>query len=345
MERRKGLQSVKEVLKMLSTAVVVLALLCIMIEVCNYLVVDDSNSYTRLTMHEFYESEEEIETIFLGTSHCFRAYEPMLYEELTGEKAFNLGSSSQNIDTSYFLLKEALKYQDIKKVYLDIYYIFLFFNPNNRELVEANIISDYMRPSLNKLSFILQRSSSEHYTNSFLPFRREWQLLGDFAYVKENIGKKQQDSYKNYAPVVYDDEQYVAKGFVASSAVLNPEDYEWIPKSEKVDLSDDTSFAMGYLEKIVELCRKENIELIFLTAPSYKEYLETKDSYQTIHDFVKELAEQYEVEYWDFNMCSEKMLNMNASDFMDADHLNESGARKVTSCLSKLVLEQSDLSE
>lgn len=340
MEKQKGLRLAAEAVKILCTVGAVLLLLCMMIKGCNYLVADDTNSYTRLTLHEFYESEEEIETLFLGTSHCFRAYDPMLYEELTGETAFNLGSSSQNIDTSYYLLKEALKYQDIEKVYLDIYHIFLFFNPDNRELVEANIISDYMKPSINKVSFILHRSASEHYTNSFFPFRRDWQLLGDFEYLKENIAKKQQDSYKNYEPVVYDDEQYVAKGFVASWATLNPEDYDWIPKSEKVDLSDDTSFAMSYVEKIAELCRKEGIELIFLTAPSYKEYLETKDSYEMIHDFVQELADKREVAYWDFNMCSEELLDLEAEDFMDADHLNESGAEKVTTCLAELVLEQ-----
>lgn len=339
MERRKGLQLVADILKILCTAAVVLGLLCMIVKLCNYLVIDDTNSYTRLTLHEFYESDEEIDTIFLGTSHCFRAYDPVLYEKLTGESAFNLGSSSQNIDTSYFLLKEALKYQDIQKVYLDIYHIFLFFNPDNRELVEANIISDYMRPSINKLNFILKRSSSEHYTNSLMPFRREWQLLGDFEYLKENIEKKKQDSYKNYDPVIYDDEQYIEKGFVASYAELDPDVYEWIPKSEKVDLSDDTSFAMRYLEKIVALCEKENIELIFLTAPSYKEYLETKDSYEMIHDFVEKIAEEYGVVYWDFNMVSDEMLHMTAENFMDADHLNASGAEKVTGYLAKLVLQ------
>lgn len=339
MERGKGLQFVIEAFKIGCTIAAVGILLCLMIKGCNYLVVDDINSYTRLTLHDFYESEDEIETIFLGTSHCFRAYNPMIYEELTGEEAFNLGSSSQNIDTSYYLLKEALKYQDIKKVYLDLYHVFFFFNPDNRELIEANIISDYMKLSVNKVDFILHRSSSEHYTNSFLPFRRDWQLLGDFSYIKENLAKKQQESYINYAPVVYDDEQYVAKGFVASTATLDAEAHEWIPKSDKIDLSEDASFAMEYLEKIVQLCKKEEIELIFLTAPSYKEYIETMDSYQEIHDFVQELADQKGVVYWDFNVLPEEILNLTTEDFMDEDHLNGSGAEKVTKCLAEFVLE------
>ena len=104
----------------------VLILLAGLVRGLNYLVVDDADSYTRLAMHELYTGEEPVETLFLGSSHCFRAYDPALYEALTGESAFNLGSSSQNYDTSYYLLKEALARHPVKKVYLDMYYAFLF---------------------------------------------------------------------------------------------------------------------------------------------------------------------------------------------------------------------------
>ena len=338
MKNQKITQCVKEIIKLAGTVGIILLLLCLLVKGCNYLVVDDSNSYTRLTLHEFYESKEEIETIFLGTSHCFRAYDPVLYEELTGESAYNLGSSSQNIDTSYYLLKEALKYQDIQKVYLDLYHVFLFFHPDNRELVEANIISDYMKPSLNKCCFILSRSDSKHYTNSFFPFRRDWQLLGDFEYIRSNVEKKQQKSYQNYEPVVYDDERYIGKGFVASEAVLNVKEYQWVPKSEPVDLSEDSSFARAYLQKIVNLCEKEKIELIFLSAPSYEEYIEAMDSYERVHQLIQNLADEYGVNYLDFNECTENVLDLGSEDFMDVDHLNGNGAKKVTICLAESML-------
>ena len=342
MRNQKIIQYMKEFFKIVGTSGAILALLCLLIKGCNYLVVDDANSYTRLTLHDFYESEEKIETIFLGTSHCFRAYDPTLYGELTGESSYNLGSSSQNIDTSYYLLKEALKHQDIKKVYLDMYHVFLFFNPDNRELVEANIISDYMKPSLNKVQFILTRSDSKHYTNSFFPFRRDWQLLGDFEYLRSNIEKKQQERYTQYQPVVYDDEQYVAKGFVASTAILNVEEHQWIPKSKPVDLSEDAAFAKSYLRKIAALCEKENIELIFLTAPSYKEYIEEMDSYENVHQLIQNLADEYGVEYLDFNEYPEEKLNLGPEDFMDVDHLNGYGAKKVTECLANDILNKAN---
>ena len=35
-----------------------------------YISVDDTNSYTRLTMHEFY-NQDDIDTLFIGASHCY----------------------------------------------------------------------------------------------------------------------------------------------------------------------------------------------------------------------------------------------------------------------------------
>lgn len=340
MDKEKIFLRVTEALKAFGTAAAVLVLLWLLVKGCNYLVTDDVNSYTRLTLHEFYESEEKIETLFLGTSHCYRAYDPQYYEQLTGECAYNLGSSSQNLDASYYLLKEALKYQDIQKVYLDLYHEFFFFNPENREMVETNILTDYMRLSLNKLEFILKSSSSEHYTNSLFAFRRDWQLLGDPEYLKENISKKRQESYRNYEPVVYEDERYMGKGFAASEAVLDLTAHEWIPKSEPVDLSGDDSFAISYLEKIVKLCEKEKIELVFLTAPSYQEYIEEMDSYEQVHDYVTAAAKQFGIEYIDFNVEAEAVFDSN--DFMDVDHLNGTGAKKVTGCLAELIRNEVD---
>ena len=247
---------VQKIKKTTAAAAVVLGIFLVLlgiVKLCNYLVVDDTDSYTRLTLHELYEMEGQIETVFLGSSHCFRAYDPMLYEELTGEAAFNLGSSSQNYDTSYYLLKEALRFHPIKRVYLDMYYSFFFLGEENRDLVQANIISDYMRPSFNKMDFILHMSSPEHYTNSIFPFRREWRNLGDLAYLRENLTKKGQDAYRNYEPVVHEDEAYVGRGYAASQTELKPGEITWWDKFTDIDLTGDDSFAGKYLEQIVNL--------------------------------------------------------------------------------------------
>ena len=320
--------------------VAVIALLCGLIRLCNYLLMDDSQSYTRLTMHELYEradAGEEIDTLFLGSSHCYRAYDPELYEELTGRTAYNLGSSSQNYDTSYYLLREAARLYDLKTVYLDMYYKFLFMDSEDRDLVQANIISDYMRPSLNKLSFLLTTTEAKNYTNRFFPFRRSWQELGDFAYVRENLAKKQAESYRKYEPVTVEADRYAGRGFVWSDARLDVDAITWWDNFGKVadDMQLDTTYSVSYIEKIVSFCREHDIRLVFVTAPSLNQYLEAIGPYDSAHAYVQKLAERFGVEYLDFNLAKTEYLELTADDYIDVDHLNGTGAEKLTLLLTE----------
>lgn len=327
-------------LRWLLMAAAVMFLLLGLVKLCNYLLTDDSQSYTRLTMHELYEradAGEEVDTLFLGSSHCYRAYDPALYEELTGETAYNLGSSSQNYDTSYYLLREAARLYDLKTVYLDMHYKFLFMDSEDRDLVQANIISDYMRPSRNKLSFLLTTTEAKNYTNRFFPFRRNWQQLGDLAYLKENLEKKQTEGYRSYAPVTVEADRYAGRGFVWSDAKLDAEAITWWDNFGKVadDMKLDTAYPVSYIEKIVDFCRKKGIRLVFVTAPSLDQYLEAIGPYDPAHAYVQELADRYGVEYLDFNLTKRKYLDLTAENYIDVDHLNGSGAEQLTRLLVK----------
>lgn len=325
----------------------VLALTALLIHGCNYLLIDDSQSYTRLMMHEFYESKEPIDTLFLGSSHCFRAYDPQLFTELTGKTAYNLGSSAQNYDTSYYLLREAAKAHDIKTVYLDMHYKFLFVGKEERDLVQANIISDYMRPSFNKLEFLTTTADGRQLTNRLLPFRREWQKLADVSFLREVFEKKQTKAYQNYEPVVLEKEYYAGKGFVYSEEELDAEAITWWENFTSVaeDMESDETYTLSYIEKIVEFCRQQEIRLIFVTAPSYGRYLEEVGPYDLAYNYIKKMAESYGVPYLDFNLCRKDYLDLEEDSFLDVDHLNGKGAKELTGLLAELDSGQVEIDE
>ncbi len=73
-------------------------------EVLAYMVIDDSKSYTRIMMHEFYHSQENIDVLYLGSSHCYRSINPEISDKLFDKNTFNAGSSKQSFDASYALL-------------------------------------------------------------------------------------------------------------------------------------------------------------------------------------------------------------------------------------------------
>lgn len=54
-----------------------------------YLLVDDVNSYTRIMMHQLYTCDENIDVLFVGSSHVYRSFIPEITDEGFGCYTFN----------------------------------------------------------------------------------------------------------------------------------------------------------------------------------------------------------------------------------------------------------------
>ena len=61
-----------------------------------------------------------VDVLFLGTSHVGKGISPMKIYENTGIKSYNLFTSMQGVESSFFLLENALKRQQPKVVFLDV---------------------------------------------------------------------------------------------------------------------------------------------------------------------------------------------------------------------------------
>lgn len=91
-------------------------------EFWKYILISDSTSYTRLMMHQLYNPEDNIDVLFVGSSHVYRAFIPKITDKEFGAYTFNAGSSGQFMDGSLAVIKEADKGNDIKHVFLELYY-------------------------------------------------------------------------------------------------------------------------------------------------------------------------------------------------------------------------------
>ena len=145
-------------------------------KVMEYALVNDTNEWSRAMFHDFYTREENIDTLFLGSSHVYCGINPEVITQKTGESAFNMATPAQPLNGSYYLLKEADKYNDISHVYLELY----FGQSTGAEghFKEADQLprnwrnTNYMKPSFNKLSYMLTMSEPSLAYMTFLPVRR-----------------------------------------------------------------------------------------------------------------------------------------------------------------------------
>ena len=99
-----------------------LFLFCIMGHIIDYLTVDDSESQSRIMINDMYLEEDNIDVLFLGSSHCYHSFDPYLADKLLGANTFNAGTATQNLDGTFTLLKEVEKENNISVVCLELYY-------------------------------------------------------------------------------------------------------------------------------------------------------------------------------------------------------------------------------
>lgn len=329
----------KKKIKIIVSVLVFFSFLCSCGKLLRYILIDDTNSYTRITFHEMYE-QDNIDVLFVGSSHCYRSFVPDILDDELSANTFNAGTSSQEMDGSYMVIKEAARYNDIKHIYLEMYYNCGFGVRKDRtQMMQTYIISDYLRPSADKFFYLLNASNKEQYVNSFIVARRNWEKLGDFGYIKNLVQKKNTAAYRtyDYTYVTDDAEWYAGKGYVASNSIVKNWNYFSANCWDPIPLENLSEDWFNSLSDIIYFCEKNDIELTLVAAPMSEFYLAASGNYDEYIKLVKNLIKNTNVDYYDFNLCKEKYFPNVSELFKDVDHLNYYGAEEFSHLFAKLV--------
>lgn len=319
--------------KILLFGVMVLAVIKIM----NYLYVDDTDDFTRTMMHAFYEEEENIDRLYLGSSHVFCDIDPFILDDENGDNNFNLASGNQQLIASYHLLVEADKRHDLDKVYLDLYYACTDEGQGNlhdyHQIPNSWNVLNQMKPSANKLTYMLDLSSPEYYYLTFMAFKRYTEELFHPQYVAKIVRAKQSDVWKDHEYFYKgpDGNEISARGEKGFRLDYRTPEYGRLSvkniEEAPVDKDPIVPESMEYLIKITEYCKEHEIELTWIVCPMSELKLVRNGTYDNYIGQVSQLAAQYQIPYYDFNLCKREYLDLSPNDYWeDEGHLNTYGA-------------------
>lgn len=308
-------------------------------EALRILLTDDADSYTRIAMHEMYE-QSNIDVLLLGSSHSYRSLDPAILDEAWHVNTFNGGTSSQQPAASYYLLREIGKENDLSRVYMEVYYDLMSGNETWQSPTAAYIISDYMKPSINRLMFLWDTGGKDYLVHGLVLGRRNWEKLFDFSYWRDNLQKKSGADYQNYAYVTADNEEYAGKGFVYNREVIEPGTFAateaFLPVNEEAISEENRK----YLNKIIDYCQENGIELVFYSAPVPDFRLAGCGNYDSYVEQMESFLEGKGVPYYDFNLCRSEFLEMEDSCFKDDNHLNGEGAEAFSRAFARFFSEE-----
>lgn len=298
-----------------------------------YMITDDKSSFTRVMMHEYY-NQDNIDVLFCGSSLCYKSFDVETLDNKLGLNTFNSGSSSQDLDATYYIIRDAVKRYDVGHIYLELSPIMAFNfdidSRNSSTMVGTYIISDYMELSFSKYEYLLGASNAETYANSFLLARRNWQSLFDSEYVGAILQSKGSAIYKDfgYGYLGNDSLHYIGKGYVAAENAVLKHSFCDVYGNTDFDVNRINDEWYQYLQRIIELCSNNDVELTLVCSPLSSYLLVCfMDKYDDYHNMVTQIANEANIDFWDFTLCKEEYLHLDFEDYEDSAHLNKYGAK------------------
>ena len=297
----------------------------VLIVLCNYAFQNNYGHYIYHMMNEMYDSEANIDVLFLGSSHTYRCYDPKIADTMLGSKTFNAGSSGQGMNTSFYLLKEIDQYHDIKTVYLDTYCGVSQIHRNDAQVYK---VSDFMRFGRNKIEMLYSNGGFETVFDGLVSFRRNSANTN----IVKNIQSKSL-AVSDYSTVTYDNEAYRGEGFVYSFETADAEnDATYSDYAGGKDFGAAQPVSDFYYESlidIIEYCADHNIELVLVNQPMPKRTTDYIKNYDNYVQYMKGIAAQYNIQYWNFDLYKYD-LELPMKYYKDGGHLNGEGAEVYT---------------
>lgn len=324
----------KSILQKAAAAALFVLLTAALLAAADFLLVDDVHSYSRIMLQELYADAGNIDTLFLGSSHSYRSVDPAAVDAALGTHSFNAGSSQQLPDGSYYLLRETAKQNDLKTVYLEMFYTVYNESASSNVPLACYLLADNMDArSPERYEYLWEMGGLAAFADLLLPARHG---IAAPSAMPEIWKAKLTDGYTlgNYRYVTYPDsgEEYRGRGFVYTTGT--PQD----GFATLLDVDPDTplsDFGWEYLNKITDFCQENGIKLVLYTAPLPSGYLYNTQNYQAYVDAVQSFCAAHDgLEYWDFSLYRARNdMDLKPDDFSDAHHLNGSGAEKFTRTL------------
>ncbi|MCM1115547.1 MAG: SGNH/GDSL hydrolase family protein [Clostridium sp.] len=294
---------------------------------------DDATGMS-INITEAYKAEDKnsIDVVFVGNSDIYRAINPVLIWEDNEITSCVIGMPSMTTADICGHLKAMFKKQTPKLVVLETDCMFSSINKfgDNGQLKKEN-----KRNLIEEISYGLENLQTKFtnvddallsaisYRFPLMKYKERWKELNTYDFTNTN------DRFKYFAKgYVYNDK---ARPFKHGSTYLGTND----ASTESFDRNVEKD-----MEQIISICKEHNAQLVLLTVPSGNSWNWKK------HNTVAAYAKTHNLIYTDYNVDMDLLDGFNwETDTKDAgNHLNNSGAVKVTKAYEKVLREEIGLS-
>lgn len=285
------------------------------------------------------------ELVFFGDSRCVRTFIPNVFEKKIEEidDCVNAGVNQQHIVSTYYYMKDYFERYDVKCAVVNLNYDYLLNLVEEPVVVKGLTVDRIQSPKI-MLEYIKDHMTVNDYPDLLSSYRYRHRI-NDFW---KDLSTKLQAEYWMGIDVS-DDVCYVDKGYATWDLAYEQGNIGTPVNCNAWSEETINSENLVYLEKIAELCKQHEVELVFMESPISVSRMYAIDGYSDFHKQISELCQTLDVPFWNLNMLMENNVSLDDTLFSDTEHLNNIGAEKtseIVGCLLEQHLyEKKDVSE
>lgn len=274
-------------------------------------------------------SPQSLDIFFLGSSHFLSGIDPAIVDSVSGKNSYNMARVGLNAASAYVLLNEVLTTQSPKVVVLDIFYR-TFTATGSGHLYDFG----YSTLDGNKVAFARENFNFYEQTRLFFPtyvYKTHFPALRPLLGLKAKKDNWEELHFKGYIR---------HNSTISEAALVQNEFINYTFRPEEI-----TEENLEYLDKIVQLCKERDIQLVWVTTPLPDACLKSMVNRQAIDDYFEGLANRYRIPYINYNNegLRQKIAFDDRLDYSDDDHVNYLGAEKMSKDLAMRFRDQNVL--
>ena len=305
---------------------------------------NDTVCYSRTIGRDFWK-QKSIDVLVCGASHVSHGINATVADKKFNQSIFNSGTSSQSINSTYYIIKQAIKQYDIKTIFLETdYQISCMPVSDDLKMTRKDfLVMDFLRDMQIRNEYIFKSSPPpiKNILNAYLPIGAYKEMTLEPKKIAKKIiyvcnGKYFRIDYRTK------NTYYAGKGCLLDKETVP--DGGFYTTSLRERINPVSQYWKDYVIKIINLCKENNIELFFYTTPVSDFLLYQLGNYEDYHNEMKTFLGNLGYDFYDFNLCKPE-YSMQDSDFYDDNHLNEYGVGKFTDYFCNVFAKNMDLED
>ena len=297
---------------------------------------------------ELYETDQsDLQAVFLGTSHMEMVVDPMQIYKEKGFVTFNMASSSQPMEGSYYALEELFRLSHPKYVFFDVSKLFTTSGRASYRMIFENM--QWGLPKLKSIKSWAMLADEEYrlqrLISAFFPiveYHDRWDSLTEQDFIND-VGKRHYYRKGRYTVSAVANSQNIAVDWmneiadrkylveIFNTAIENGEETKEKGKLSKLYKPEIYTNDQELLMKMSELCRKHDAQLILVKIPSARPPQQYLGAWTKIKSgIVKEFAKKADLDFLDLMYDYDIGIEWEADTWDNGIHLNYIGSQKVT---------------